>query len=528
MPHKGLFVPQSNQVKADAVNEAGGVAYSFSDKHALCQFIFTGTFGSTFYTADEDHLKKFLELCDKVQDNTFLAKLAVAGRVNGYMKDTPAAILAVLAARHENDLVAKAWPFVIDNMRMFRGFLQILLSRVTGRRSMGTAIKKLCRTHIENMTALNIWKNSVGQDPSIKDVIRLCHPRGKLDDIKNNMYAYLLGKPYNFEILPAETKAYELFKKGQGQIEEVGNVPFQMLDSLQLDTAGWTHIAKTCTWQTLRMNINTLLRHGVFEDPEMVKFVSSKLRDENEIRRAKVFPYQLYTSWKYTEAAPMEIQNALQDAMDISLSNVPVIGGQTFIGLDVSGSMNSPVTGKQGKRQESKVMCVEAAAIFASAFARVNPNTSIIPFEQQIVDVRINPRDSVVTNAQKLAAVGGGGTNCALVLNHHNNSKAKGDLLIMISDYESWMHIDTPRPRTWWRAADADTQMMAEWDRFKVRNPKAKLVCIDLVPQGTSQSYNRNDILNIGGFSDKVFDVVDGFCSGNPNQWIDLVNQVEL
>ncbi len=37
----------------------------------------------------------------------------------------------------------------------------------------------------------------------------------------------------------------------------------------------------------------------------------------------------------------------------------------------------------------------------------------MLPFEQAVVSVDLNSRDSVMTNAQKLASIGGGGTNCS-------------------------------------------------------------------------------------------------------------------
>jgi len=39
-------------------------------------------------------------------------------------------------------------------------------------------------------------------------------------------------------------------------------------------------------------------------------------------------------------------------------------------------------------------------------------------------------------------------------------------------------------------------------------------VCIDIQPYGTTQARDRRDILNIGGFSDRVFETVDLFARG--------------
>ena len=58
--------------------------------------------------------------------------------------------------------------------------------------------------------------------------------------------------------------------------------------------------------------------------------------------------------------------------------------------------------------------------------------------------------------------------------------------------------------------------MAEEWQRLRGRNPKAKLVLIDLQPYGTTQDASvRGDVLNVGGFSDAVFDVITAFARGD-------------
>src|ERR1044072_7181461 len=103
-----------------------------------------------------------------------------------------------------------------------------------------------------------------------------------------------------------------------------------------------------------------------------------------------------------------------------------------------------------------------------------------------------------MTNAARLAMVGGGGTNCGAPLALRNRRRAEGDLVIFVSDYESW--VDAARGR--------GTAVMQEWNVFKQRNPSARMVCIDLQPYGSVQAQEREDILNVGGFSDQVFDLV--------------------
>lgn len=66
------------------------------------------------------------------------------------------------------------------------------------------------------------------------------------------------------------------------------------------------------------------------------------------------------------------------------------------------------------------------------------------------------------------------------------------------------------------------TATMAEWQRFKRRNPQAKLVCIDIAPHGTTQAREAPDVLNVGGFPDAVFDIAAAFAAGQlrPDYWV--------
>ena len=54
------------------------------------------------------------------------------------------------------------------------------------------------------------------------------------------------------------------------------------------------------------------------------------------------------------------------------------------------------------------------------------------------------------------------------------------------------------------------------------------LVCWDLQSYTTTQAPEREDILNVGGFSDAVFNVVSSFLSGDAGRFVAEVEAVEL
>lgn len=508
--------------KADTVNEAGGLAYKLSPKQALAQYAATGCFNQTFYADAGDQLDKVLALATEV-DAEFVAKTAVFARESGSMKDMPALLLAVLSTR-DKELFERVFPRVADNGKMLRNFVQIMRSGAVGRKSLGSLPKRMVRQWFEKRGTEQIFKQSVGQSPSIADILKMVHPKPS-DTEREALFGYFIGRDIDADKLPEIVKKFERFKAGDSA--EVPNVPFQMLTALPLSKNDWAEIARNAPWQMTRMNLNTFQRHGVFADEVMVKIVADRLRDREAIKRARVFPFQLLSAFKAAEAndgVPREISEALQDAMEIATENVPKIEGKVYVFPDISGSMHSPATGYR-KGSTSKVRCIDVAALFAASILRTNPNAEVIPFESDIVKVQLNPRDSIMTNAQKLASLPCGGTNCSAPLRELNRRKAEGTALIYVSDNESWL--DSPHYGHWGGSA---TETMKQWNDFRSRNGDAKLVCIDIQPYAHTQAQERRDILNVGGFSDQVFTLVSEFAAGNldDGHWVGVIEKVEV
>lgn len=509
----GRLVPATN-----AKNEAGGVAYEREPKQALAQYVATGCLNATYYASADDQLEKVLALAAKV-DSVFLAKLAVFARENAGMKDAPALLCAVLSTRSPEHL-AKAFPRVIDNGKMLRNFVQVVRSGAVGRKSLGTVPKRLVREWLAGRDGATLFRASVGNQPSLADVIKMVHPK-PADKARQALYGYLIGKAVDANDLPETVRQFEAWKSaGTKETRQVPDVPFEMLTALELGRDEWVAIARKASWQMTRMNLNTFARHGVFEVAGLADLVASRLADPKEVSRARVFPYQLLAAHSSAnEGVPPAVREALQDAMELAIANVPRIEGKVFVCPDVSGSMSSPVTGHR-KGATTAIRCIDVAALVAAAIVRANPKAEVIPFEQKVVPVDLNPRDSVMTNAKKLASVGGGGTNCSAALEVLNGRKAKGDLVVFVSDNESWADPKTGR----------GTALMSEWSRFRKRNPGAKLACIDLQPSATTQAAESDDVLNVGGFSDEVFDVLSAFASGRlaADHWVGRVEEVVL
>jgi 60 kDa SS-A/Ro ribonucleoprotein len=345
----------------------------------------------------------------------------------------------------------------------------------------------------------------------------MVHPR-PADATREAFFAWLIGKPYTPGALPNAIRTFEQYKVATSV--GIPPVPFQMLTALNLTRKEWAHIALQSGWHMVRMNLNTFTRHGVFDLNGMDQQIAAKLKDAKAIRAARVFPYQLLVAYKMAgKDVPRVVCEALQDALELAIENVPAIPGQLVVCPDVSGSMASPITGHRHGSTTS-VRCVDVAGLIAAAFLRKNEKTLVVPFETGVCNVSLNPRDTVMTNAQKLAAIGGGGTNCSAPLALLNKQKVQADMVIFVSDNQSWVDARN----------QGATEMMRQWEVFKQRNHQAKLVCLDIQPYGTTQAAEREGVLNVGGFSDEVFTIIDRFAHGEltPEHWVSVIDAVEM
>lgn len=517
MANKSVFATLAGRLPiASARNAHGAPAHAYDATHDLAQMACTGMLGDTVYQSAEAELARVLALAEAVEPR-FLAQAAIHAREAGHMKDMPAVLLAVLA-RRDPVLFRAAFGRVVDSGKMLRTFVQIVRSGRTGRRSLGTAPKAMVRAWLEAASDRAILQADMGRDPSLADVLRMVHPKPATRE-RAALYGWVLGRPHDVALLPEALQDWLRFR--QTKRGRVPDVPFQMLTQLDLTADQWGEIARNGSWQMVRQGLNAFLRHGAFDDPAVVEAVAAKLADPERIARAKAMPYQAMVAARNVSSdMPSAILDALHAAMEVAASNVPPLPGRVVVCPDVSGSMNGPVSGWR-KGATSTVRFVDVAALVAASVLRRDPTAMVLPFDFDVRDARLEARDTILTNAQRLAALCGGGTNCSAPLAWLNARRRAPDLVILVSDNQSWVDA---------RDGRGGTAVMVEWEKLKRRNAAARLVCIDVAPYGTTQATGRRDVLNVGGFSDAVWERIAAFAAGEhgPDAWTRAVEAVEI
>jgi 60 kDa SS-A/Ro ribonucleoprotein len=226
MANKSLFQSLKSLLpRADARNEEGARAYQLPPKHALAQVAATGCFNGVFYTDASQQLDTVRQLVDQVDDNPFLAKLAVYARERALMKDMRAALLVTLSKR-DPALASKVFGRVVDNGRMLRTVFQMIRSGQFGRRSLSYSLQRAFQRWLNEASVDALLSASIGSNPSLRDVFRLARPTPP-DNARRALFGWLTDKPTEkwapstIEDLPVEVQALRAYRAAQTETEQI-------------------------------------------------------------------------------------------------------------------------------------------------------------------------------------------------------------------------------------------------------------------------------------------------------------------
>jgi 60 kDa SS-A/Ro ribonucleoprotein len=294
----------------------------------------------------------------------------VYAREQGFMKDTPALLLAVLASR-DGALFEAVFHRICDNGKMLRNFVQIVRSGATGRRSLGSRPKRAVQRWLKNRSDAQLLAASVGESPSLADIVKMVHP---LPDTpaRRALYAWLLGRKHEAERAAGDRPRVRGLQ-GRPHAHAAGRAVPAVDRAAARTSRQWRTIAERAPWQMTRMNLNTFLRHEVFDDHKLTRKIAQRLVGGAGAAGAGV---------------PVSAADGLQAGRPEAPADRPrgapgrhgggarQRAGDRREGLllpDVSGSMHSPVTGHR-KGATTQVRCIDVAALVAAAFLRRNPS----------------------------------------------------------------------------------------------------------------------------------------------------------
>lgn len=462
--------------EGNTTNFAGGQAFSESPKTELVSILLTSQLEDQFYRSAQQTTVRLKELVSQAADKAFVAKAAVYARNEAGMRSVSHLVAGELAHSVKGEKWTKR--FYEKVVRRPDDVLEILAYYLAlYGRPVPNALKKGLGEALARFDEYQVSKyRRESAELKLIDAVNLLHPP----------HSEPLRKLVRGELGPAETWEAKLTQAGAKA--ENGE------EAEALKSAVWEELIRSrkLGYFALLRNLRNILEQA----PQVVDEALRLLVDENLIRKSLVLPFRFLTA---LEAGNLpragEAVEALNDAVDKALANVPQFEGRTLVALDGSGSMN-------GKP-------LKIGSLFASVLVKAN-RADLIVFSNDAQYVTVNRRDSTLTVANSIAAKApNGGTNFHAVFQAANRSY---DRIVLLSDMQGWIGDAAP------------TQTFEAYKRRYKAAPK--VYSFDLQGYGTLQ-FPERDVFCLAGFSDKTLETLK-FLESDKSALIAKIEAVEL
>lgn len=464
---------------ADAINLAGGEAFTMTPKLELASVLLTCTLQDQFYRTTNQSVARVRQLIVAAGDPLFVAKAAIHARTEGGMRSVTHLVAAELA----KTVKGQKWTrqFFDRVVRRPDDVLEILACHIALHgRPIPNSMKKGLGAALARFDAYQLAKYRRGNaDIALVDAVNLLHPP----------HTGALRQLVDGTLPAADTWETKLTRAGAAAESD---------DHLaELKKEAWVDLVRSRKIGYFALLRN--LRNILLSAPEIASAAIGLLEDDALIRKSLVLPFRYLAALDALQQTNLpnagEVLAALGRAVDKSLANVPAFAGRTLIALDGSGSM-------QGRP-------IKIGALFAAALAKSN-DADVLLFSDGAKYVTVNRRDSTLTVAQWLESkIQAAGTNFHAIFETANR---KYDRIIILSDMQGWIGHQAPT---------------ATFSAYRARHrADPKVFSFDLQGYGTLQFPQRN-VFCVAGFSDRALETLRRL-DEDPSALLRQIEAIEL
>lgn len=472
-------------------NTAGGKAFSMNAHLELVHAVLSSFLKDEYYESGDDRAKRISALAATIAEKEpkFIAQLAKVARSEYHLRSVTSVLLGTLAKTHRGDDLTKraivASTERVDDLTELAAYVGTPMPK---------QVKRGIRNAILKFSPKQLAKyKGEGKSISLVDLFNLVHPKAQ-------------------HATPAQAKAWE--KLMNGKLKSTGTWESTLSEVGKSVTPEEKEKAKKEAWEGLMAddnlgymalirNLNNLIKSDVSE--ETIDAAVKKLTDPEEVRKSKLLPFRFYTAYQNVKGN-RKLADAISDAMDISVENVPKFDGKMLIALDSSGSMT---TGADP--------AIKKGAVFAAALMRAN-DADVILYDTAIHEVTVSSRSTVLDFAEKLVqSARGGGTQTSLVFGYANQKRKKYDRIVIISDNESWVESS-------WGGRGS---VQSAYEQYKTNTGENPWVyAIDIQGYGTTDLQKSSRVFHLTGWSERLLDFIAAAEQGD--SIIEHIRSVEI
>jgi len=494
----------SRAEKTRTKNHEGGEAFKpATPELSLTKVVINNLLEDSFYESDEDSFQKVEERFDAVADANpeFALKLAKYARQEENLRQIPQALF-VLSAEDE-----RTKEFVEDYARGIMSRtdepLDVLALWVSRN---GKTIPGVLQRSIEDaMHQWNEWQYAKWDQPNkewqYRDLLNLVHPSPRDSERDEIFEKIALGDLSDYADVESLTQQ-DTWESSLSDDSDDRTKEEKYREQLEEGNMG--------LFPRIRQ-ARDMLSAGVAAD-EIYGDVT-----DDWIRNSRLYPFRFYQAYKAVREArgshslataldadvsgidPNEVDSALEfleRAMQVSTENLPDVLEDTFVAVDISGSMSSSVS------NESDLQCMEISSLFGSLV--YDRGADLAAFASQIQQYHGDRRNPITTNMDNIQSMGvGGGTNGYLIPKAlRENKMTDYSQVIVFTDMEMWNNRGGIH--------GSGETFREEWNKYKQVNPDASLYLVDLQSYGDLVTpEGAQDVYNISGWTENVIDFID-------------------
>lgn len=400
-----------NKVKQhgpNAVSHEGGAVYEKSPVNAWMNMLFSSFMEDKFYESGLDQQKRFIELTNKMAEAygyEFVAKAAVFARNELGMRSISQLVAAWLNNKtfYNKRIFYRAFMHRPDDVAEIFAAVDFLW----GKKSRSHALVRGAADYLRTIKPQTLAKYKLNsRDYNMYDLINITHAYSKaINDYKND------------HLVKADT--WEVKIAGAENVEQKNQEWHRLVEEHKLG------------YMALIRNLNNILDSGVDQD-WIDRYLVPQIIDQDAITKSLMFPYRFYTAYKNLNTDNLSVTFALGKAFAIAAKhNAPQLQGASGIMLDVSGSMEDPIS------YRSNITIKEVGACFAVALLISNPNCAIVKFGTTAKTYIYSPLDNPFTSIKQICANDGCGYGTNIVPALYEMSKYIGlNRIFIISDMQ--------------------------------------------------------------------------------------------
>jgi 60 kDa SS-A/Ro ribonucleoprotein len=462
-------------------NAAGGYTYAVDDWARLHRFLTLGTDGGTFYTGDHTLTREAAEVVLRIAATDpvgLVARIVEVSEAGRAPKPNPALFALAIAASADDVDGRRAALAALPRVARTGTQLFLFAGYVEQFRGWGPTLRHaVARWYTErpvDRLAYQLVKYRQRGGWSHRDLLRLASPSGVVDPARRVALNWAVGKglgdteqrcsgarpPVRVQVVPDELAIIADFEDAQAAttaaqwVQIIGRgrgLSWEMLpDAALAQPAVWEAlIAQGMPQTALMRQLPRLTRLGMLAG-DTGSVVAAQLADASRLSKARVHPINVLVAQRtYASGRGVRGQGEWQpvpricDALDAAFyaayGAVRPSGKRTLLALDISGSMDSQVSGLP-------VTCREAAAALALVTAATEPAHRIVGFTAgrggfpatALRDLDIGPRRRLDDVCRYTAGLAMGATDCALPMVWARMNRVKVDTFQIYTDNETW------------------------------------------------------------------------------------------